>query len=226
MNKTRMKPTTGRQSPSLFDKWHGIFYMPSRTDTAEDTNAFITQSCGALGGKLKCSFPASGTEPTTHRFIWWWVACPASAGMISGDKVRQRCICKPWGTVVDGRLCTRCILIPYTINQCSTRSEACPTWQHTSCGWVWAGQALRSHHRLTLSVWFTLSHSVSQAASETHAGLPGSWYLAIDQRVQATRLALSADVSWDYTVVQMSSRGNSYQAVRKRQVRTIIWFRK
>ena len=30
MNETRRKPTTGRQSPSLFDKWHGIFYMPSR----------------------------------------------------------------------------------------------------------------------------------------------------------------------------------------------------
>ena len=29
MNETRRKPTTGRQSPSLFDKWHGIFYMPS-----------------------------------------------------------------------------------------------------------------------------------------------------------------------------------------------------
>ena len=30
MNETRRKPTTGRQSPSLFDKWHGIFYMTSR----------------------------------------------------------------------------------------------------------------------------------------------------------------------------------------------------
>ena len=34
MNETRRKPTTGRQSPSLFDKWHGIFYMPSRIDEA------------------------------------------------------------------------------------------------------------------------------------------------------------------------------------------------
>ena len=25
MNETRRKPTTGRQSPSLFDKWHRIF---------------------------------------------------------------------------------------------------------------------------------------------------------------------------------------------------------
>ena len=32
MNETRRKPTTGRQSPSLFDMWHGIFYMPSRID--------------------------------------------------------------------------------------------------------------------------------------------------------------------------------------------------
>ena len=40
MNETRRKPTTGRQSPSLFDKWHGIFYMPSRIDEAGHTKAF------------------------------------------------------------------------------------------------------------------------------------------------------------------------------------------
>ena len=37
---TRRKPPTGRQSPSLFNKWHGIFYMPSRIDTAGHTKAF------------------------------------------------------------------------------------------------------------------------------------------------------------------------------------------
>ena len=40
MNETRRKPTSGRQSPSLSDKWHGIFYMPSRIDTAVHTKAF------------------------------------------------------------------------------------------------------------------------------------------------------------------------------------------
>ena len=40
MNDTRRKPTTGRQSPSLFDKCHGIFYMPSRIDTAVHTKTF------------------------------------------------------------------------------------------------------------------------------------------------------------------------------------------
>ena len=40
MNETRRKPTTGRQSPSLFDKWHGVFYMPSRIDEAGHTKAF------------------------------------------------------------------------------------------------------------------------------------------------------------------------------------------
>ena len=40
MNETRRKPTTGRQSPSLFDKRHGIFYMPSRIDEAGHTKAF------------------------------------------------------------------------------------------------------------------------------------------------------------------------------------------
>ena len=42
MTDTRRKPTIGRQSPSLFDKWHGIFYLPNRTiDTAVHTKAFI-----------------------------------------------------------------------------------------------------------------------------------------------------------------------------------------
>ena len=40
MNETRRKPTTGRQSPSLCDKWHGIFYMPSHIDEAGHTKAF------------------------------------------------------------------------------------------------------------------------------------------------------------------------------------------
>ena len=40
MNETRRKPTAERQSPSLFDKWHGNFHMPSRTGTAGHTRAF------------------------------------------------------------------------------------------------------------------------------------------------------------------------------------------
>ena len=40
MNEIRRKPTTRRQSPSLCDKWHGIFYMPSRIDEAGHTKAF------------------------------------------------------------------------------------------------------------------------------------------------------------------------------------------
>ena len=40
MNEARRKPTTGRQPPSPFDKWPGIFYMPSLTDTAVHTKAF------------------------------------------------------------------------------------------------------------------------------------------------------------------------------------------
>ena len=43
MNESRRKPTTGTRCPrpTLFDKWHGIFYIPSRTDTAGHTKAFI-----------------------------------------------------------------------------------------------------------------------------------------------------------------------------------------
>ena len=33
-NETRRKPTTGTRCPIRFYKWPGIFYMPSRTDTA------------------------------------------------------------------------------------------------------------------------------------------------------------------------------------------------
>ena len=40
MNETRRKPTTGRQSPCLFDKWYGILYMPSRIDGAGPTKTF------------------------------------------------------------------------------------------------------------------------------------------------------------------------------------------
>ena len=36
----RRKPTTGGQSPSLCDKWHRIFYMPSRIDEAGHTKDF------------------------------------------------------------------------------------------------------------------------------------------------------------------------------------------
>ena len=41
MNETRRKPTTRARCPTLSDKWHGIFYMPSHTDTAGHTKAFI-----------------------------------------------------------------------------------------------------------------------------------------------------------------------------------------
>ena len=41
MNETRRKPTTGTQCPTLFDKCRGMFSMPSHTDTAGHTKAFI-----------------------------------------------------------------------------------------------------------------------------------------------------------------------------------------
>ena len=40
MNETRRKPTTGTRCPTLFDKRHKIFYMPSLTDSAGHTKAF------------------------------------------------------------------------------------------------------------------------------------------------------------------------------------------
>ena len=48
------RPT--RQSPSLFDKWHGILYLPSRPDTAVYIpRPLITQSC-AVEGKIFQTF--------------------------------------------------------------------------------------------------------------------------------------------------------------------------
>ena len=54
MNETRRTPTTGRQSPSLFDKWHGIFSMPSRIDTAVHTKG-CDYPVAEHWGKPKCS---------------------------------------------------------------------------------------------------------------------------------------------------------------------------
>ena len=56
MNETRRKPTTGRQSPSLFDRWHGIFCMPSCTDTAGHSRAFDNPVTGHLGGSRSVQF--------------------------------------------------------------------------------------------------------------------------------------------------------------------------
>ena len=64
MNETRRKPTTGRQSPSLFDKWHGILYMPSRTENI----AGHTQAFDYMGHweKAEASSSASGTGLFLH----------------------------------------------------------------------------------------------------------------------------------------------------------------
>ena len=61
MNETRRKPTTGRQSPSLSDKWHGIFNMPSRTDTAGHTKAFV-YPVAEHWGKAEMFSSAGGTR--------------------------------------------------------------------------------------------------------------------------------------------------------------------
>ena len=63
MNETRRKPTTGRQPPSLFDKWHGIFYMPSRIDTAVHTKGLITQSRSTGGTEM---FSAARTRTMNY----------------------------------------------------------------------------------------------------------------------------------------------------------------
>ena len=49
-NETR-RSTTGTRCPTLFNKWHGTFYMPSRTDTAGYTKAFIYPAMDHWGGE-------------------------------------------------------------------------------------------------------------------------------------------------------------------------------
>ena len=58
MNETRRKPTTGTRCPTLFDTWHGIFYMPSRTDTVgHNTKVFDYQVVDHWGARiLKCVY--------------------------------------------------------------------------------------------------------------------------------------------------------------------------
>ena len=65
MNETRRKPTTGRQSPSLFDKWHGIFYMPSRIDEAGHPKAFGNPVTEHWGERRNVHSSASGTRTDT-----------------------------------------------------------------------------------------------------------------------------------------------------------------
>ena len=65
MNETRRKPTTGRQSPSLFDKWHGIFYMPSRIDEAGHTKAFDYPVAEHWGESQRTERSLVGFEPTS-----------------------------------------------------------------------------------------------------------------------------------------------------------------
>ena len=65
MNESRRKPTTGRQSPSLFDKWHGIFYMPSRIDEAGHTKAFDYPVAEHWGESQRTTRSLVGFEPTS-----------------------------------------------------------------------------------------------------------------------------------------------------------------
>ena len=78
MNETRRKPTTGRQSPSLFDKWHGIVYRPSRIDDAGHTKAFDYPVAEHWGESQNVQFRGwdsnrqhIGPEVVSHTGIAW-----------------------------------------------------------------------------------------------------------------------------------------------------------
>ena len=85
MNETRRKPATGKQSPSLFDKWHRILYMPSHTDRAGHT--LITRSWGT-GGKAKVFSAVGGTRTdntSAHSRTFYQLSQPGSPFSFQDD---------------------------------------------------------------------------------------------------------------------------------------------
>ena len=66
----RKKPVTRRRSPTLFLRWQGIFYMPSRKDTAGHTNAFDYPVAEHWGGPVR-EMALEGPRPTwdTQRIL-------------------------------------------------------------------------------------------------------------------------------------------------------------
>ena len=76
MNETRRKPAAGTGCPTLFDKWHGIFYMPSRKDMAGHIRAFYHpvdhwwESQGGqilVGGRLEPTACRSTVDHANHQ---------------------------------------------------------------------------------------------------------------------------------------------------------------
>ena len=68
MNETIKKPITGTRCPTLFNKWQGIFNMPSRTDTAGHSGG--SRKVGTGGGRLRqnqvlavCTERSTGKSP-------------------------------------------------------------------------------------------------------------------------------------------------------------------
>ena len=55
MNETRRKPTTGRQSPSLFDKWHSIFICPVVQTQLDIPRPLIRHGDGSPGERSRSS---------------------------------------------------------------------------------------------------------------------------------------------------------------------------
>ena len=51
LNETRRKPTTKTRYPTLFDKWHGIFYMTMHAQIRLGMPSLYLPSLGSLGGK-------------------------------------------------------------------------------------------------------------------------------------------------------------------------------
>ena len=64
MNETRKKPTTRTGSPTLFNKWHRIFYMPDTYRYSWTYQSPWLPSHGSLGGTQSGQFPMRGRLST------------------------------------------------------------------------------------------------------------------------------------------------------------------
>ena len=123
MNNTRSKPTTGRQFPSLFDKWHGIFYMPSRIDEAGHTKAFDYPVAEHLGEPRN----VQPREDSNRQHI----RSQLNALPTELSRLPQICVCVCVCVCVDSlyfdrsaiRLFSIKIALSYKENQCNSKKD-------------------------------------------------------------------------------------------------------
>ena len=127
MNETRRKPTTGRHSPSLFDKWHGIFYMPSRIDEAGHTKAFDYPVAEHWGESQRTKRSLVGFEPTSaHTYESEIQRSTTSGGFSLAHQRRANCLSTPGVDLPAVNLCEPRTHCPAHVASSAVPSERAP----------------------------------------------------------------------------------------------------